>query len=516
MGSFTPKLELRQGLSLVMTPQLQQAIKLLQYSNIELAAYVEDELIRNPLLERDESERQEQQFTDTPEIDKSAAGPATENADGVESLDSSLNDNMNLGAKEDAIDIDPDVRFEDSPSENPTAAPDAGAGSLRDWGSGSGGSFEDGEFSLENMLARVDTLSEHLRTQLQIEVRDPTDLIIGAALIDLVEDDGYLRTDLSEVCENIGVELEDVHKVLAVCQTFDPSGVMARDLKECMAIQLREKDRYDPAMAALIENLELLANKDFARLRDLCGVDNEDITEMIGELRALDPKPGSVFINDAATPIIPDVFVTENPAGGWRVDLNSDTLPRVLMNNRYHAQVVSKIRDKKDKAYLTECMNDANWLVKSLDQRARTILKVSSEIVRQQDGFLAHGVNHLKPLNLKVIAEAIEMHESTISRVTANKFMSCPRGLFELKFFFTVAIQATDGGDAHSAESVRHKIRELVEAESPKKILSDDKLVVLLKGQGIDIARRTVAKYREAMRIPSSVQRRREKRMALS
>jgi RNA polymerase sigma-54 factor len=294
-------------------------------------------------------------------------------------------------------------------------------------------------------------------------------------------------------------------------QTFDPAGVCARNLTECLAIQLKERDRYDPAMRALVEHLDLLAKRDLAGLRRICGVSDDDLADMIAEIRMLNPKPGLAFGSTTVQPIVPDVFVRSAPDGTWQVELNSDTLPKVLINQRYHAQVSKTTRNDKEKAYIADCLQTATWLVRALDQRAKTILKVSSEIVRQQDGFFARGVQHLRPLNLKTVADAISMHESTVSRVTANKYMATNRGIFELKYFFTSAIAAADGGEAHSAEAVRHRIRQLIDSESAAEVLSDDTIVEKLRGAGIDIARRTVAKYREAMRIPSSVQRRREK-----
>jgi len=297
--------------------------------------------------------------------------------------------------------------------------------------------------------------------------------------------------------------------VLATLQTFEPTGVFARTLAECLALQLKERDRLDPLMAGMLDHLELVGRRDHAALMRILSVDADDLASMIDDIKSCNPKPGLVFGSDVIQPVVPDVFVD----GAWVVELNSETLPRVLVNGRYLSEV-SPSMTREDKIYLTECMNNANWLVKSLDQRARTILKVSSEIVRQQDGFLAHGVEHLRPLNLRTIADAIEMHESTVSRVTANKYVSTPRGLFELKYFFTSSIASVEGGEAHSAEAVRHRIKMLIDAESGTDVLSDDRIVEILRGSGIDIARRTVAKYREALRIPSSVQRRRLKALA--
>jgi RNA polymerase sigma-54 factor len=300
-----------------------------------------------------------------------------------------------------------------------------------------------------------------------------------------------------------------------VLQKFDPPGVCARNLCECLAIQLRELDRYDPAMRALVEHLDLLAKRDFASLRRLCGVDDEDMADMIGEIRRLDPKPGLKFGRARMQTMVPDVYVRPGPDGGWLVELNSDTLPRVLVNQTYYAQLSKALRKDGEKSYFTDCLQNATWLVRALDQRARTILKVATEMVRQQDGFFTHGVAHLRPLNLKAVADAIQMHESTVSRVTANKYMATNRGTFELKYFFTASIASADGGEAHSAEAVRHHIKQLIDTEDPSAILSDDAIVERLREADIDIARRTVAKYREAMRIPSSVQRRRDKQSSL-
>jgi RNA polymerase sigma-54 factor len=314
------------------------------------------------------------------------------------------------------------------------------------------------------------------------------------------------------VADRLGCALSTVEAVLSRLQGFEPTGVFARSAPECLALQLKERNRFDPAMAALLDNLALLARRDMAGLKRACGVDDEDLKEMIAELKALTPRPGAAFGSEPLQPVVPDVFVREDGAGYWRVDLNSDTLPRLLVDQHYHARVAAVARSDAEKTFVADCLAQANWLVKSLDQRARTILKVSSEIVRQQDGFLAFGVEHLRPLNLKTVADAIGMHESTVSRVTSNKYVATPRGVFELKFFFTSSIAAMDGGEAHSAESVRHKIRALIdnECDTGERVLSDDRIVEILKETGVDIARRTVAKYREAMRIPSSVERRRQ------
>ncbi len=497
MAGFGQRLEMRQGQSLVMTPQLQQAIKLLQLSNIELAEYCEQELERNPLLERDES-------STAPEAEREAV---TKDA-APETLDTELSrEDFSKAADMDAAEGD----MYDGDAAPPMSGPQANS-SLTDWTTlKSSQRFEGNEDPLELTLASGGSLRDYLEEQLAIAALPSDQRLICLTLIDAVDEAGYMRADIAEIAERLGAPLATVEAVLKVLHGFDPVGVGARDLAECMALQLKAKDRFDPAMEAMLTRLDLLARRDISQLSQICGVDSEDIADMIAEIRELTPKPGLAFGSEPVQPVVPDVFVREGPDGGWHIELNSDTLPRMLVNSRYYAQVAKGARDKDDKNYLVECLNNANWLVKSLDQRAKTILKVSSEIVRQQDGFLTYGVRHLKPLNLRTIADAISMHELTVSRVTSNKYISTPRGLFELKYFFTAAIQAVNGAESHSAEAVRDRIREMIYNEEPLEILSDDRIVSLLTADGVNIARRTVAKYREAMRIPSSVERRRLK-----
>jgi RNA polymerase sigma-54 factor len=384
------------------------------------------------------------------------------------------------------------------------------AGGAIDWSkAGSGGSFEDTD-DFEQRLSHDKTLAEHLQDQLLVAGFGGVELAAATVLTDSVDEGGYLRCDLAETAERLGCDLTFLEDILRMLQRFEPVGVYARDVRECLMLQLQDRNRCDPAMMALLDNLELLARRDLAALRKVCGVDDEDLREMIAELKALTPRPGAAFGGEPSQPVAPDVFVREGLGGMWHVELNSDTLPRLLIDQRYHARVSSGAKTDQEKVFVADCMASANWLVKSLDQRAKTILKVASEIVRQQDGFLAYGVEHLRPLNLKTVADAIGMHESTVSRVTSNKYLATPRGMFELKFFFTSAIQSSEGGEAHSAEAVRHRIRQLIESEQiASDVHSDDALVDMLKDTGVDIARRTVAKYRESMRIPSSVDRRR-------
>ena len=509
--ALSTKLELRQSQSLIMTPQLMQAIKLLQLSNLDLSAYVEAELERNPLLEKSDSDsgppvedHQGQADGGDDGGDDASAGADAEASDWMQNQ-------LEINSESIASRMDTDLGnvFQDEPG-TPTHkdAPVLTASeSIR---SASGGLSDD--YNLEAFVAESETLSQMLEDQVHMALSDPVDKLIASHLINSLDDNGYLELDIEATAESFLVAPDRIEAVLAVLQTFEPAGVFARNLAECLKLQLIERNRFDPAMAALLENIDLLAKRDLAALKRICRVDEEDLTEMIQEIRALDPKPGAVYGVAPVQPLVPDVFVRPASDGTWHVELNSDTLPKVLVNQTYYATITKRTRGESEREYLTDCLQTANWLVKSLDQRAKTILKVSTEIVRQQDRFLTHGIAYLRPLNLKVIADAIGMHESTVSRVTSNKYMATPRGIFELKYFFTSAISATDGEDAHSAESVRHKIKQLIDAEDPKAILSDDTIVKILVGEGVNIARRTVAKYREAMKLGSSVQRRREKR----
>jgi RNA polymerase sigma-54 factor len=477
--SLAPRLDLRQSQSLVMTPQLQQAIKLLALSNLELEAAVAEEVEKNPLLE---SVRED--GDDTP-----LAEPATPAPD--ELADATSSDG------EQALDTDGAAdSFQDS------GADMIGAGG------GSGEAIE-----IDAFAAAAETLSDHLLAQAGT-LLSGAELIVATHLIDAIDEAGYLTVGVAEIAERLGVASALVSQVLDIVQTLDPAGVGARDLAECLGIQAREADRYDPAMAALIDNLPLLARGDLARLRRLCGVDEEDLADMIRELRGYDPKPGLRFSAADAQPVVPDLFVRASAAGGWSIELNAATLPKLIVDRRYHAELARGAADPASKAWLAERLQSANWLVKSLDQRARTIVRVATEIVRQQDGFFRHGVEHLRPCTLARVADAIGMHESTVSRVTSNKYLSCARGLYELKYFFTSAIQSMDGGEAASAAAVRSHIGRLIAEEPADAILSDDALVKLLADRGFDIARRTVAKYREGLGLGSSVQRRRQRLLA--
>jgi len=509
--ALTPRLDLRQSQSLVMTPQLQQAIKLLQLSNMELTEYVEKELEQNPLLERDES-RGEGPDGVVGGQDAPQESEADGDQDGLRGVDTAAADDQRA-LREVAQDSDYDNLWGDG---NPMPVAGPAQADLRDAAfsqSGRGGSrsFDDGVANLEETLSEQISLRDHLGSQLSIDVADPVDRLIGLHLIDMLDEAGYVPNDLSPIAVTLECDMERVEATLKQLQQFDPPGIFSRSLSECLALQLRDRNRLDPAIQGLLDNLDLVAKRDFTSLAKKIGADAEDLSEMLDEIGSLDPKPALVFDHTPTQAITPDVLMRPHPSGGWIVELNNETLPRVLVNNQYYSRVSKTIRDKTERQYLSDCLQNATWLVKSLHQRATTILKVATELVRQQEFFFAKGVQYLRPLVLRDIASVIDMHESTVSRVTSNKYIATPRGIYELKYFFTQSIGSSYGGEAHSAESVRHRIKAMIEAEAADGILSDDSIVDSLNDEGVEIARRTVAKYRQNMGISSSVQRRREK-----
>lgn len=495
-----PRLELRQSQNLVMTTQLQQSIKLLQLSALELTDFVATEMEQNPFLTRDEGGSD---FADDAPAEQQREKPA-KTEDVVEFGEAHTQ--WDEGASN-ALDASREDFWGDAEGGeyNPTAQ--AQSRGLRH-DSESMGSGRDYTGNLSESL----TLQDHLREQLTMDIDDPVERIIGLHLIDMVDERGYLPEDLSAIPEVLGCTADEVEAVLEQMQRFDPSGVFARSLGECLALQLRDKDRLDPAMEKLLRHLDLMAAGEVKRLAKICEVEEDDIPLMYQEIRELNPKPGYRFGSEVVQAVVPDVFLRKAPEGGWQVELNSEALPKVLVNRQYYSRISESAKRKEDKKYLSEQLAHANWLTKALDQRAQTILKVSTEIVRQQDAFFRKGVRYFKPLTLKDISLAVDMHESTVSRVTTQKYLSTGTAIYELKYFFSSALSSSSGGDAHSSESVKYLIKEMIDAESPKDILSDDTIAERLQQKGIDIARRTVAKYREAMDIPSSPARRREKK----
>ena len=501
--SLAPRLDLRQSQSLVMTPQLQQAIRLLALSNLEVEGFLAEEIERNPLLEASAPEE------DGPTQEREAEAPPRDTPATADELVMGGSD-----SGEAALDVDftAESFHHDSVADQPGAAGMDGALGLS--GAGGGGMGEDGP-DLDSFADTSRSLADHLLAQAGTAV-EGADLFVAAHLIDQIDECGYLTASLRDIADRLGVPIVRVERVLGIVQTFDPTGVGARDLAECLALQAKEADRYDPCMKRLIEHLDLVARGDLARLRRICDVDDEDLADMIRELRGYDPKPGCRFGGEPTQAVVPDLFVARRKVAGgdgWGIEINAATLPRVLVNRSYYTELSGARGNTASKAWLGEMLASANWLVKALDQRQRTIIKVAGEIVKQQEAFFLHGVAHLRPMTLRQVADAIEMHESTVSRVTSNKYLSCARGLYELKFFFTSAIQSSDGGDAVSAQAVKSAIRALIAVEG-ERVLSDDVLVEQLNARGFDIARRTVAKYREALGIGSSVQRRRARALS--
>lgn len=489
--NISQRLDLRQSQNLVMTPQLQQAIKLLQMNNVELAEYLEEELEKNPLLEKASPEGEQAEHEAPAEIE------ARNERDDVEQ------------------NFDEVWTGNETETQSTSQTPDYDSGNiLTGVGAGGNRNFDDPELSLENTLAETKTLRDHLLEQLYVDMEDSRDRMIGSILIDMLDEAGYLRADTDELVSRLGATPERIAPILTRMKKYDPTGIFAGSLSECLALQLEEQGKLDKPMRILLDHLNLIASRDYEGLMKLCGVNKTYLEDMIDEIKSLNPRPASDFDHFIVQTIVPDVIMKPIPkseGGGWRVELNNDTLPRVLVNQQYFTEVSARSKDKKDKEYLNNQMVSASWLVRALDQRAKTILKVSAEIIEQQDAFFLFGIEFLRPLTLKDIAEKIDMHESTVSRVTSNKYIGTPRGLFELKYFFSTALVSADG-TAHSSESIKARVRNLIDAEDSQNILSDDTIVEILQKEGIDIARRTVAKYRDMLNIPSSVLRRKQKR----
>lgn len=460
----------QQRQTLVMTPQLQQSIKLLQMSSGELTEYIEEQLEQNPLL--------------TTEGEPSVAVPEERS----ESRD--------------------EQPAEETETYEPPDGDDAAYWSMNPSEHNNYG--DSGNVLEQTVAAESPSLAEHLQSQLNMEIPDPAERMIGLYLISVLDENGYLREKIEAVSSLLHCEPEEVMAVLTKLQELDPPGVFARDLAECLTIQLRDRDRLDPAMEKMLQNLDLLGRGEIDRLAKICGLSVEETQEMAAEIRALNPKPARNFTVEVTQQIRPDVVVKSDGQNGWHVELSGDALPRLLINEKYYAHVEGRAQTPEVKRYINDHLQHANWLIKALDQRAKTILKTASEIVKQQDLFLKYGLRYLKPLTLKIVADAIGMHESTVSRVTNGKYMQTPRGLLELKYFFTSGLACDTGLGSLSSEAVKEQIKNLIEQEQPDKVLSDDDIADTLKSRGIDIARRTVAKYREALGLGSSTERRRQ------
>ena len=487
--ALTPKLEIRQSQSLLMTPQLRQAINLLQMSNLELSEVIEQELGKNPLLEReDDTSRDEEPLPRTIDDDGAVAGQAEEEF---------APDN-----------IDYDSNFDDFGSDS--AGYEETGYDWADYNRGKNPHLDEDFDYCEKKLADTTSVYTLIEQQIDLSFTSPRHKIIARLLSEGLDDAGYFRGNTSDIAQRLRTSEKEVREVLQKMKSFEPDGLFAENLKECLTIQLRDKNRCDPAMALLLDNLGLLAERRLKDLQKICGVDAEDLDGMIAELKTLNPKPLAKYNNDITSYIIPDVFVKRNAAGDYRIELNNMSLPRLLINRAYYSEIIR--RDKSSRRFLKENLSHANFLIKAMHQRADTILRVSEEIVRRQLDFFEKGIDYLKPLSLRDVAYSLEMHESTVSRVTNRKYMHTPRGLFELKFFFSQAAGSYIGNEDTSTLAIKHKIKQLIEAETPDNILSDDNIVSLLANEGVKIARRTVAKYREALKLPTSAERKRQKR----
>jgi RNA polymerase sigma-54 factor len=486
--TLVPRLDLRQSQTLVMTPQLRQALRMLQSSNLDVAAFVEEELERNPLLERAEGS-----------VAAAAEAPAAV-ADGLAEPPAPP-DSAEIAASDRLAEAPLDADWSNVVDEGEAYAPRIGV-------AGPGG--EDAA-TVDDLGAPGPSLRESLAQQIRLTFATPQEQLIAGAMLGMLEPSGRLTVDVVAMAARLGCEPAVVEAVRLRLQRLEPAGMFAANLAECLAAQLAERNRLDPAMQTLLANLDLLARREMGRLMQRCGVDAEDLAEMIAELKRLDPKPGAGLDETPAQLVQPDVLMRPAQGGGWVLEMNPETLPRVLVRHGFAARALVSVRDREGRAFITEQLQSANWLARSLEQRANTILKVAGAIVARQEGFFRHGVGFLRPLMLRDISAELEMHESTVSRVTSSKYIATPRGTLELKYFFTTAIQGADGNEAVSALAVRHRIKSLIDGETPTSVLSDDQIVTILRQEGVDIARRTVAKYRDAMRIPSSVQRRRDK-----
>jgi len=476
-------LHIKQSQSMVMTPQLQQAIKILQLSNVELQEYVEQQIEENPFLDNPVSEVEN---TDS-EIDEKSEPDMVPDSE----KDYSWDDDQ----------VSPAIYDSDSPTYTGV-------------GKSGGSDFSENEYGIEQIASPKITLKDHIIDQINIDIIDPVQKMVALHLADMLDDNGYLSGDLNSLSQVLKCDFKEIELTLEVLHGFEPTGVFARNLQECLALQLKEKDRFDPAMQRFVENIDMFAKRDIKGLKRVCKVDEEDLLQMCEEIKALNPRPGSSFSSENVQVLYPDVFLKRGDKGKWILEINNEILPRVLVNRKYYSEVECKVNDKSSKKFLTDQFSTANWLVKALDQRANTILKVATELVMQQDGFFKKGIHFLKPLVLSDIAQKIEMHESTVSRVINGKYIATHMGIYELKYFFSSSVGSTNGIEDVSSKRIKFMIKELIDKEKGVSVLSDAKIASILKAKGIDVARRTVMKYREAMGIGSSVQRRADKKMS--
>jgi RNA polymerase sigma-54 factor len=493
-----PTIQLRLGQHLTMTPQLQQAIKLLQLSTLDLKQEIQDALESNLMLETEEEGSQREQATK--DAEQPEAPTEAPNQESSNDINNEREVQIEAESMPDELPVDNtwDELYDSMP-----------VGTL---GSGSAAGNDDGNDFLAQQSAG-ESLHDYLTWQMQLSRFSPTDIQIAEAIIDGINDDGYLTTELDDIVAMFPegeVELDEVQAVLHRVQDFDPPGVAARDPRESLLIQARqlsnEFDYREQAIELLGQHFELLVNHDEAQLRRRMKIDSEELSEIVALIRSLNPRPGTAVPGAAPTYIEPDVFVFKQN-GKWRVELNPDAAPRLRVNASY-AGLIRRADNSSDNVTMKNHLQEARWFIKSLQSRNETLLKVARCILDFQENFFDYGEEAMKPLVLRDVAEAVEMHESTISRVTTQKFMHTPRGTYEFKYFFSSHVSTASGGEA-SATAIRALIKKLIAAEKPNKPLSDNKIATILDDQGIKVARRTVAKYRESMAIPPSNERKR-------
>ncbi len=469
-------LQLQQGQSLVMTQQLRSSIALLQFSTQELNHFIDAELEKNPLLKRDDGSSSEQV-----DVKDSTEALATDSGSTAETLTETLD--MPVEGAEDSMRYDGVID----------------------------GKYAGQSDDAINRVTETKTLHQDILEQLQLQIFSDIEMKITQAVVDMVDANGYLPEDIMQRADMLGVTEATLRNVISNIQQCEPTGVGARNLRECIALQLEENDELDSATQCILDNLELIASGSLTKLKKISGLDEKQIAEKMTLIKSCNPKPGSIYDNTIAQTLIPEVIVRKRD-GEWIVELNHDILPKVLIDQTYSNSLKERVRDKEDGKIINEHLANASWLVKSLHQRNTTLLNVASEIVQEQQDFFDFGIQYLKPMTLKDIAAKADCHESTVSRITTSKYMNTPRGIFELKYFFSSTLNNANGGEAYSSRSVMHLIKEITDAEKPDAILSDDAIAEQLNAQGIDVARRTVVKYRKLMNIPSSIQRRRAKK----
>ncbi len=500
-----PTLQLRIGQQLTMTPQLQQAIKLLQLSTLELQQEIQEVLESNPLLELDDkapadSNSEQNNLEEAYSASASETAPAEQNSrDGSEEQQASIDEISTTEAMEKS-DIPEELNI-DTTWEDSFSAGVSNTGAI---------SSPADDFTYQGET--TDSIQDHLLWQMELTPFSDTDKTVAVAIIEAVDDAGYLTVSCEEILESVGIEdleLDEVEAVLKRINMFDPIGVAARSIPECLLIQLNQFSSDTPYLkeSKLIINeyIDLLGNRDYRQLMRKTKLKEEQLREVMRLIQSLNPRPGDAVIKGDDQYVIPDVSV-EKKNGRWIVELNSDTAPKLSINQQYAAMSKTMKSSTDDGQFIRANLQEAKWFIKSLESRNDTLLKVSNCIVQRQQGFLEHGAEAMRPMVLNDIAEAVDMHESTISRVTTQKYMHTPRGIFELKYFFSSHVSTENGGEC-SSTAIRSLIKKLILAETPAKPLSDSKMADLLAEQGIKVARRTIAKYRESLAIPPSNQR---------